>query len=448
MKRILYSVLAIAVLSLAAGCQREEIIGPAEGPAVDVNFQVSLQGLQTKAFSDGTKAKDLYVLVYASRTEGNVLLESVSQDLTGAFTGGLTTTVTLRLIRGESYNIVFWAQAPNAPYTLDKVNGTITVATEGLANDDLRDAFYAVWSQKVEPTGSHSYPVELRRPLAQINVLATAEDFAALEASKIGFAGSSFTMEAPSVLNLVTGEAGTPKTYTFTRNVITEAVDISGYDADKYKYVAMNYVLAGDRVTSNLSFGLYRGTDDLLFDKAVPSVPYQRNWRTLIVGDVFSLEGQFSVTIVPDFLGAEEVPAGPYQYTGTGTQTDPYTVADVFHYIDGLGASGTISADEVYVKGRIASVKYTYSANFGTAIFDIVDKANDNDFFQAYQINYLGNQKWVTGNKWNVSVGDEVVVCGKVTLYVNGSYYTYQTHYKKNEYSAYLYSLNGKTQEE
>ena len=307
MKKFLYSLLAIATLGLAAGCQREKAIDPAEGPAVDVSFNVSLQGLQTKAeaaFSDGTKAKDLYVLVYANRTEGTVLLESVSKDLTGAFADGLATTVTLKLIRGENYDIVFWAQAPNAPYTLDKAAGTITVATEGLANDELRDAFYTVWSQQVDPAGSHSYSVELRRPFAQINVLTTADDWAAMQANQIPFAGSSFTIEAPSVLNLVTGEAGTPKEYKLAQNAIDpEAVNIEGYDVAKFKYVAMNYILAGDRITADLSFGVYRAADDLLFDYAVPSVPYQRNWRTIIKGSVFSIDGEFNVEIIPDYDG-------------------------------------------------------------------------------------------------------------------------------------------------
>ena len=307
MKRFLYSLLALATIGLAAGCQREEAADPAKGMPAFVTFNVGLQGLQTKAaFSDGTKAKDLTVLVYANRTNGPLFLESLSQDLAGAFADGLTTTVTLKLIRGEKYHIVFWAQGPNAPYTLDKANGTITAAADGLANDEQRDAFYAVWSQQIDPTGNNNYSVELRRPLAQINVLTSAEDMAALQASQIQFAGSSLTVEAPTVLNLVTGETSAPTAYTLSRNDISEAVSIPGYDAANFKYVGMNYVLAGDRATSNLSFGVYRSATDILFEYAVPNVPYQRNWRTVIKGSVFSVDGKFEVTIVPAFDDAVE----------------------------------------------------------------------------------------------------------------------------------------------
>ena len=380
MKKILYSLLAIATLGLAAGCQREKAID-AVGSAVDVTFNVGLQGLQTKAeaaFSDGTKAKDLYVLVYANRTEGQVFLESVSQDLTGAFADGLTTAVTLRLIRGENYDIVFWAQAPNAPYTLDKTKGTITVATEGLANDELRDAFYAVWSQQVEPTGSHNYPVELHRPFAQINILTTAEDWAAMQANQITFAGSSLTIEAPSVLNLVTGEAGTPKEYKLAQNAIDpEAVNIEGYDVAKFKYVAMNYVLAGDRATTDLSFGVYRDTDDLLFDFAVPSVPYQRNWRTVIKGEVFSIKGEFNVEIIPIYDGT--VDTGNKTYWIDPITPDNGTIevdaADPWEFEEGTPIKVIVTPDtDCTLKELFWVVAEEWDADETTAVHHAIDQ--------------------------------------------------------------------------
>ncbi|MBO4475962.1 MAG: BACON domain-containing protein [Bacteroidales bacterium] len=390
MKRFPFLLPAIAALTLAAGCQREEVVAPAEGPAVDVTFNVGLQDLRTKAaFSDGTKAKDLTVLVYANRTDGSLYLESLSQDLAGAFANGLTARVTLKLIRGENYSIVFWAQAPNAPYTLDKTNGTVTAATDGLANDELRDAFYALWSQQVGSTGAHDYSVELHRPLAQVNVLTTAEDWAVLETSQVQFAGSSLTVEAPTVLNLVTGEAGTPKNYTLTRNAITEAVNIPGYAADKYKYVSMNYVLAGDRATSNLYFGVYRGTDDLLFDYAVPNVPFQRNWRTVIVGSIFGVDGTFSVSIVPDYLGTEELPV-----TGNGGSTT-YTVSIASQIDNGtVAVAGTATSFE---EGEHVTLTVTPDNNYELSTLFYNEEGVDNavpiekDASGAYAFNMPAN---------------------------------------------------------
>ena len=295
MKKILYTLLAVATLGLAAGCQREQSVKE-EGPMVDVSFNVNIQGLQTKAFSDGTQAKDLYVAVYANRTDGAVFMDGISTDQIGAFADGLTATVKLRLVRGENYDIVFWAQAPNAPYTLDKTAKTLTVSTEGKANDELRDAFYGVWTGTPVTAPQD---VTLQRPFAQINVLTTADDWAALQASGIPFAGSSMTFTAPTVLELTTGKATTPKEYKLAFDAIDpDAVNIPGYE-QTHKYIAMNYVLAGERLTEKLNFTIYRAADDPLGDFEVVNVPFQRNYRTNVWGEIFTVEGEFHVTIDP-----------------------------------------------------------------------------------------------------------------------------------------------------
>ena len=300
MKRFLFFISALAALTLSGSCSREVADVSPEGDFINATFHLSLPGdMATKAISDGTQAKDLYVAVYANRTEGPVYMESLSTaDQPDAFANGLTTTVKFRLVRGENYNIAFWAQAPNAPYTLDKAAGTLTVNTEGVANDEIRDAFYCVWSGT--PT-AEPQDVELRRPFAQINVLTTVEDWAALQLTQIPFAGSSAKVTAPSVLNLITGEATAPKEYDLTFGAIDpEAINIPGYES-AYKYVAMNYVLAGTRSTTDLSFSVYRAEQDPLASFDVPNIPYQRNWRTIVWGDIFTMEGEFNVTIDPAY---------------------------------------------------------------------------------------------------------------------------------------------------
>ncbi len=307
MKRFLFFISALAALTLSGSCSREVADVSPEGDFINATFHVSLPGdMATKAISDGTQAKDLYVAVYANRTEGPVYMESLSTaDQPDAFANGLTTTVKFRLVRGENYNIAFWAQAPNAPYTLDKAAGTLTVNTEGVANDEIRDAFYCVWSGT--PT-SEPQDVELRRPFAQINVLTTVEDWAALQLTQIPFAGSSAKVTAPSVLNLITGEATAPKEYDLTFGAIDpEAINIPGYES-AYKYVAMNYVLAGTRSTTDLSFSVYRAEQDPLASFDVPNIPYQRNWRTIVWGDIFTMEGEFNVTIDPAYEDSVDWP--------------------------------------------------------------------------------------------------------------------------------------------
>ena len=121
--------------------------------------------------------------------------------------------------------------------------------------------------------------------------------------------------------------------------------------------------------------------------------------------------------------------------SGNGTVDSPYNVAGVIQYID----SSTYSEDaKVYVKGKICSIKNTFDANYGTAIFNISDDGSTSSAqFTCYSIYYLENKSWVNGYT-QIKNGDEVIAYGNVVLY-NGS--VYETSSK----NAYIYSLNGVT---
>ena len=100
---------------------------------------------------------------------------------------------------------------------------------------------------------------------------------------------------------------------------------------------------------------------------------------------------------------------------------------------------GEVLDQDVYIKGKIASIKYEFSANYGTATFNISADGKDDFPFLCYSVYYLENKPWVEGNT-QIKVGDEVIIYGKVTNY-NG---TPETASKK----AYIYSLNGVTKNE
>ena len=127
----------------------------------------------------------------------------------------------------------------------------------------------------------------------------------------------------------------------------------------------------------------------------------------------------------------------PSDPSGTGTLADPYNAAGVLAYIATLNGAEESPAD-VYIKGKISSIKYTFSAQYGTATFDISDDGTTSGSqFTCYSVYTLGNQPWVEGNT-QVKTGDEVVICGKVYNYNSN---TPETVSKK----AYIYSLNGNT---
>jgi hypothetical protein len=123
-----------------------------------------------------------------------------------------------------------------------------------------------------------------------------------------------------------------------------------------------------------------------------------------------------------------------------GTKENPFTVAQAFAYLDGGAAT-----DDVYVKGKVSKVVYAFDAEHQTGTFWISeDGVFNNDLtkdFEAYGVYWLGNKPWADG-MGQVAVGDEVVLCGKLTKYTKNDKTTYETSSKK----AYVYSINGKTE--
>ena len=150
-------------------------------------------------------------------------------------------------------------------------------------------------------------------------------------------------------------------------------------------------------------------------------------------GYLYSLNGQTGGSDQPG-PGGDETPSDP---KGTGTQADPYNAAAANEAASALEAGA--KSDEVYVSGKISSIKYQFDAAHGTATFNISDDGTTSGSqFTCYSVLYLENKAWVTGYS-EVKVGDAVVICGKLTNYQGN---TPETASKE----AYIYSLNGVTE--
>ena len=119
-----------------------------------------------------------------------------------------------------------------------------------------------------------------------------------------------------------------------------------------------------------------------------------------------------------------------------GSLAKPYTVKEITALAAELAENETSEAD-YYFKGKISTIKYTFSAQYGTATFFISDDGAAAGEFQIYSAYYYGGKAWVDGNT-QIAVGDEVVIYGKICNYKG----TLETASKK----AYVYSINGKTE--
>ncbi len=131
----------------------------------------------------------------------------------------------------------------------------------------------------------------------------------------------------------------------------------------------------------------------------------------------------------------DPTPAPSVDPTGSGTQADPYNVAAAIEFAQKLQV-GEESQQDIYIKGKVASIRENYTAQYGNATFSISDDGTSKVTFLVYRALYLGNKKYSSGDLLNE--GDDVIVCGKVVNY-NGTLETQQN-------KAFLYSLNGKSE--
>lgn len=298
MKQTKY-ILAAALAVLALGCNKEQVAvdGTPDGEEVAVTFAAELPGTITKAIGDGLTAKNLSVAVYddASNAAGTHI---VALDKTAVF-DALHTTVEYSLVKGKTYHFIFWAQAEGAPYTFNPETKKVAIDYTGAANDESRDAFYAVKTLKV--TGPATEPVQLHRPFAQVN-FGTSDSAAATDAGVTPTASLFTATDAASSFDVFAGEGTDPVRISFTEATLP-AERLTLKDGTSYTYLAMNYFIPAGKLNethvSNLSATFKGASDDVVI--SVPSAKVQANYRTNIVGNLLTDQVVFNVEIVAAF---------------------------------------------------------------------------------------------------------------------------------------------------
>ena len=283
-----------SLLMLGTSCSSEEVAPVTSESAVTLSVTLP-DGIQSRAFGDGTTAQKLQMLVLDGETALPVFTGAdptiLSTDI------NLTKQVTLRLAAGKTYKVVCWAAAEGAPYTFDPATRTVTANYEGaLTGDEKLDAFYA--AQDITVTGNTTETVKLYRPFAQLNI--GTNDLAAAKAA--GFDAKTVKVTVPTYksLNLVTGavEAGDPVAVHFGEGALPtgETFPKTGYD-----YLSMNYLLmSADKQLVDLEFTI-NAADGSTRTLPVSAVPVQRNYRTNIYGSLLTNSVNINVEIVPAF---------------------------------------------------------------------------------------------------------------------------------------------------
>lgn len=303
MKKFILFALAAATMLIAGSCQKEK--GLKDGDASEVTFSIDLPvNLSTKAIGDGTTATELYYGVFNQEGE---YIQSLAQTAALPVVGK-TATLNLKLVRNYTYSIVFWAQAPGAPYSFDPETGEVTVDYAGDANDETRDAFCKLHTFTVPDQATFDETVVLKRPFAQINF--GASDFAQIDELGLDMESTVVISGLADSYNILEGTISGDATTALELNTVPAQFDPSEalvVEGKNYGYVSMNYVLAPQEAKelANVSATFAYNGETVQLD--VPNVPFQRNYRTNIVGSFFTDEVTFTIIVDEEFYQPDYV---------------------------------------------------------------------------------------------------------------------------------------------
>lgn len=336
MKKLIYPLFALAALAMTTSCSDE-----LENKALDSNetiarFTVKLdEASGARAIGDGTTAKNLYFAVYKAG-DGVIGDEVEALRQRVDVQPDLTATINTRLVKGQTYNFVFWAQAEkmevaqtfngDGAYYNIKDMSCIKVKYNTPANNEERDAFYAR-ENNLKITGPINKTITLKRPFAQVNVGTLIGSLAEAATADVIIAKSKITFSEvatefhPYDGTVGFGEETEAQEVTFSANFIPESVkddnegDLKEVAGEDYEYLSMNYILVADQSTDgtnpengegsyvipNTTFEIFNDAGTSINSFEIPNITVQRNWRTNIIGDILNSSVTFEIVIDPVF---------------------------------------------------------------------------------------------------------------------------------------------------
>lgn len=305
-KRLLFGMFAASTLALGTSCSNEEIFEQTSGDTAIVSFNLQTPGSTlTRAEGNGGLANKLVVAVYDE--DGN-LIPGLGQtkDCSNLLTGE---NVSLKLVKGQTYKVAFWAQnSSTEAYTItDGDLRNVQISYEGVNNDKTRDAF--CWLEEITVGGNAQRDIELKRPLAQVNV--GASDYEVAKNAGVVVSQSKATIkQASKALNVLTGE---PSTETidveFALASIPDAADGANtleVEGETYKWMSMCYILPSEKeqsttVETSFEFKDTNTGRTVTLTEGLQNTPIQRNYRTNIIGNLLTSNVDFRIKVDNNF---------------------------------------------------------------------------------------------------------------------------------------------------
>ena len=269
MKNLLHNIQILSMLVLTmAGIQScsDELHDVGN---VQVSFTATLPtDTRTRSFGKAEQVNTLVVGIFKKGYEINRQSFPIN---------GTSVDMQLTLAQEQTYSFVFWAYYYDDNQSIYDIDDLTAIEMNTLPNPttfaqaEAADAFFATMKD-ITITGDCSYPVELVRPLAQINVGTTGTSMQAT------FTASGAPNTFHPFTNTVSGAAE------FTWNFSATTTETFSADGAEYNYLAMGYVFAPTTAT-NISARLTLTDGGTSQTVGFPQVEIEANQRSNIAGN-------------------------------------------------------------------------------------------------------------------------------------------------------------------
>lgn len=297
MNKNLFKSLAFAAVAVIAGACAKEQVASGDGETVEMTFNVDVPEatITTKGLSDAAQVDELVFDAFRTQNDTEPI-EGLRQVVA---VENSRATIQVKLIKGQNYRFVFWAQkANNGYYNTDNLSNITVDYSKALANDSSLDAFFA----KEEVTNVQnpiSKTIILKRPFAQVNYVTKEELSEGLYIKESQITVKNALTSFNPLRNKLSGE----QDVTFQFNAVpTEKLLINGTE---YNCLATAFILAKsdnskDIVDVEAKFKANKGYSVTV---STPGLPCQRNYRTNVIGNFMSVDGTYNVEIDSAFKG-------------------------------------------------------------------------------------------------------------------------------------------------
>ena len=273
MKNLLHNISIMTVLALMMAGIQSCSDDWQEVSDIQVSFTATLPtDTRTRSFG---KAEEVNTLVVGIFNERNTEIGRKEFAIYGT-----SIDVSLTLAQEQTYSFIFWAYDSN--HNIYNIDDLTAIEMNALPNPitftqaEAADAFFATMGD-ITITGDCSYPVELVRPLAQINVGTIGTPMQA-----------SFTAkDVPDTFHPFTNTASGVTDYTWNfSDTTTETFSVKDNDGNEtvYNYLAMGYLFApttATKVSAELILTDGNASKTIQF----PQVEIEANQRSNIAGN-------------------------------------------------------------------------------------------------------------------------------------------------------------------